>query len=68
MLIPNVHNSEKVIDFRPISLSNVIYKIISKVLENHLKPMLHSIILETQSVFIANRLISNNILIAPYII
>ena len=63
-LIPKVQNSEKVTDSRPISLCNVIYKIISKVLANRLKPMLHSIILETQSAFIANRLITNNILIA----
>jgi len=42
----------------------VIYKIISKVLANRLKPMLHSIISKTQSVFIANKLITDNILIA----
>ena len=63
-LIPKVHNLEKVTDFRPISLYNVICKIISKVLANRLKPMLHSIISETQSASIANRLISKNILIA----
>ena len=43
---------------------NVIYMIVSKVISNHLKPMLNSIILETQSAFIANRLIIGNILIA----
>ena len=42
----------------------MIYKIISKAITNHLKPMLNSIISETQSVFIANRLITDNILIA----
>ena len=42
----------------------MIHKIISKVLANRLKPMLHSIISEIQSAFIVDRLITDNILIA----
>ena len=63
-LIPKVQNLERVSDFRPISLSNVIYKIVSKVIVNRLKPLLDSIISETRSAFIADRFITNNILIA----
>ena len=63
-LIPKVQNSEKATEFRPISLCNVIYKIVSKVIANCLKPLLNSIISETQSAFTADRLITNNILIA----
>ena len=63
-LIPKVNNPEKVYDFRPIGLCNVIYKIISKVIVNRLKPMLNSIISETQSAFITDKLITDNILIA----
>ena len=63
-LIPKVNNLERVSDFRPISPCNVIYKIISKVIANRLKPLLDSIISETQSAFIADRLITDNILIA----
>ena len=62
-LIPKVNNLEKVSNFRPISFCNVIYKIISKLIANRLKPVLNSIISETQSAFIADRLITNNILI-----
>ena len=62
--IHKVNNLERVSDFRPISFCNVIYKIVSKVIANCLKPMHNSIISETQSAFVANRLITDNILIA----
>ena len=63
-LIPKVKNLEKVFEFRAISLCNVIYKIVSKVIANRLKPFLNNIISETQNAFTASRLITDNILIA----
>lgn len=63
-LIPKSKHHSHVIDFRPISLCNVSYKLISKVLANRLKPILDSIISQNQPAFISDRLISDNIVIA----
>ena len=63
-LVPKIDNPKLVFDFRPISLCNVLYKIYSKVLANRLKKFLPSLIMEHQSTFAKERLISNNIMVA----
>jgi hypothetical protein len=54
-------------DFRPISLCNVINKIIAKSLANRLKEHLPDYIHPSQQAFIKGRCISNNIIVAQEI-
>lgn len=63
-LIPKKLNANKLVNFRPISLCNVAFKIITKILAKRLKRILPSIISETQAAFIVGRIIPDNIMIA----
>ena len=64
ILIPKIKNPLKVIDYRPISLCNVIYKLATKIMANRLKTVLSSIVSENQSAFTKSRFNIDNILVA----
>ena len=64
VLIPKVKNPTKVSKYQPISLSNVIYKLASKVLTNRIKSLISVVITENQSAFLSKRLITDNVLVA----
>lgn len=64
VLILKIKNPIKASNFMPISLCNMIYKLVSKVLDNRLKRFLLYIISKSQITFIPKRLIMDNVIVA----
>jgi hypothetical protein len=68
VLIPKNSNANLVTDYRPISLTNVAYRIIAKSLANRIKHELPDYIHHSQHAFIQGRRITDNIIIAQEIV
>lgn len=64
VLIPKKKYPVNIGYLRPISLCNVLTKVITKVMANRMKGFLQGVVSENQSAFIPGRLISDNILIS----
>ena len=68
VLIPKIPGPETLSNYRPISLCNTIYKIVSKILVARLRPLLGNIISPLQSAFVPGRRGTNNAIIAQELI
>jgi exonuclease III len=67
-LIPKEERVTNPKDFRPIALCNVIYKIITKVIANRLKPILPHVISKEQAGYVEGRQITDSIILAHEVI
>ena len=63
-LLPKSEDRLKVQNYRPISLLNIVYKIVAKIYANRMKPLLHHWILPSQTGFVPNRCILDNVFLA----
>lgn len=63
-LISKKDNAQKIGDFCPISLIGCMYKVLSKVLANRMRKVIHLLIADCQSAFIKGRQILDGVLIA----
>lgn len=63
-LLPKSEDKLKVQNYRPISLFNIVYKIVAKIYANRMKPLLHHWILPSQTGFVPNRCILDNVFLA----
>ncbi|XP_015064939.1 uncharacterized protein LOC107010215 [Solanum pennellii] len=68
ILLPKVEHPNKLKDFRPISLSNFVNKIISKIISTRLASILPKIVSVNQSGFVKGRSITENIMLAQEIV
>lgn len=64
VMIPKFKSPEKVTQFGPINLCNMVYKVISKMLAAHLQILLPESISPTQRAFVLGRMITDNVLLA----
>ena len=63
-LIPKCQFLESLANYRPISLCNSIYKIISKILVARIRPLLGNLISPIQTAFVPGRKGVDNVIIA----
>lgn len=67
-LIPKMIEAMKFSEFRPISLCNLLYKIIMKIMDNRMQGVMNFLVRENQTAFIKGRSISENILLCHEVV
>lgn len=67
-LIPKVECPQSIKEFRPISLCTTVYKAITKLLANRLKPIMPILVLPQQSSFVQGRSIIDNVIIGQELV
>lgn len=68
VLVPKSENASKVEHYRPISVCNVIYKVITKIISLRLKPYIGGCISSSQLAFVPGRDISDSVVLMREII
>ena len=68
VLIPKNQGLESISNFRPISLCNSVYKIVSKIIVSRIRPLLDQLISPTQAAFVPGRRGVDNAIVVQEII
>lgn len=63
VLIPKIAKAKEPKEYKPISLCNVMYKILTKIMEKRIKPILPSLILDEQDGFMEGKQITIGIVL-----
>lgn len=64
VLVPKAENAINLDKYKPISLTNELYNIITQIIVNRLKPFMAKLVVPMQSAFIPGRSIADNVLMA----
>ena len=68
VLIPKILSPVKLTHYRPFSLCNVSYKLVTKFIMDHIKDILPSLIGVTQSSFVPKRQITDNVVVVQEVL
>ena len=67
-LIPKMPEACLLSDYRPISCCNIVYKLISKIIANRLKPILTECVSSNHAAFLKGHSLGENVLLATELI